>query len=142
MFPEDMVTAEDQIFNNAYFCHVNHYAYIDDCLYNYRIGNGGSLSSKANSQTLYSEKKNLINKRIFFDDCNVSRKEKILLEQFIFIAVRYNIIDDECIKYAIYDDWSNYTFFEKIKIILLKNHILLPFSIWAKMREIWRHKNV
>lgn len=141
-FPEDMVIAEDQIFNDAYLCHVNHYAYVDECLYNYRIDNGGSLSSKANLQTLYCDKKNLINKRTFLDDCNVSRKERILLDLLGFVAAKYNIIDNECIKYAIYDDWSNYTYFEKLKIILLKNHILFPFSIRAKMREFLRHKNV
>jgi len=134
-FPEDMTTAEDQMFNDKYFRYVHKYSYDNECLYNYRIGNSNSLSNKKNTQSFYSEKKILKFKRMFFDDCYVKDKEHILLNRLVFLAIRYNKIDNDCYKIAIYDNYEGYTFYERLKIYMLKRKIVFPFVLY---RHKWR----
>lgn len=134
IFPEDMVTAEDQIFNDRYFRYVGKYRYIDECLYNYRIGNSNSLSNIRNLQSFYSEKKNLKYKRMFFDDCSVKYKEHILFRCLAFIAEEYNKIDDECYEWAIYNEYEGYTLYERLQILMLKHKIVFPFVYRVKYR--------
>ncbi|WP_303841084.1 glycosyltransferase [Selenomonas ruminantium] len=138
VFPEDMVTAEDQIFNDTYFNHIDRYAYVDECLYNYRIGNDESLSSKINLQTVHCEKRKLKHKREFFDHYGVKDKERILLSYLYYYVFKYNDIDNECIEYTIYPEYDGYTFNEKMKILILKMKFLLPFIFMHRFRTAWK----
>ena len=79
---------------------------------------------------------------MFFDDCYVKDKEHILLNRLVFLAIRYNKIDNDCYKFAIYDNYEGYTFYERLKIYMLKRKIVFPFVYRHKWRLYKKIKNL
>ena len=120
LFPEDMVTAEDQMFNNMYFYHVNKYGYINECLYNYHIGDNKSLSNIISKDSFLSEKKNLKFMRKFFDDRNIVNREAILLGRLVYLIFKYKKIDIDSINNAIYKGRVMSAFINKVKLLIKK----------------------
>ena len=134
-FPEDMVTAEDQVFNYRYLSHVNKYKYLNECLYAYRKGNSESLASKIDDKSYYSEVKNLKFKRRFFDSFNVRYKKSMLLGHYIWMVERYKRIEDNCLKYIMYEDDDGLSLKDRIKLYILKNHLLIAILAMSRLKK-------
>ncbi len=122
LFPNDMINAEDQVFNYRYFRCVRKFQYTDGSIYYYRITNAQSLSRKKNNKALYSEYKNILLKRRFLDVCEVKYKELIMLEYAIRLLCQHGVIDDRLKKYIFYYQYP-YKGKNRWKFFLLKNNM-------------------
>lgn len=146
-FPDDMVTAEDQIFNYQYLKYVKKYKYIDEPLYIYMQRENISLSRVRTVQSFESEIKCINFKQDFFKDMNVLNKNKMLIEQLIYITTEYIKIDNRKNNFNEYkkrinrlnkisiDNTELFTKKEKLMYILLKNNCHKLIYFLGKLRS-------
>lgn len=158
-FPEDMVTAEDQIFNYKYLRYVKKYKYIDEGLYIYSHREDMSLSKLRTRISFASEIKSLMFKKSYFNEMHVLNGNKMIMEQLFFLVTKYINFDDEKNSFDKYKDRvlylekfipnnkDSFAMKEKILCILMKNKCIRSiyfFSILNMYRMKIRHylKNV
>lgn len=132
-FPEDMVTAEDQIFNYRYLKYVKKYKFINEALYIYSHRENMSLSRLRTKISFESEIKSLIFKETYFKEMNILKGNKMIMQQIFFLVTKYIYFDDEINSFNKYKDRviylekfipDNQKFFEtkeKNLCILMKN---------------------
>ena len=107
-FPIDMVTAEDQYFNNQYLKHVKKYKYIAEDVYKYKIrSNEQSLSKNVGENFFWSEIKILKNKIAFFEKYNTLKKEELINRYINAVLVRFSPFKSDEIKYDIFQKYIN-----------------------------------
>ncbi len=94
-FKEDMVTAEDQVFNYEYIRYVKSYKFVNKALYNYFHRKKTSLSMLRTKKSFVSEIKNILLKKVFFNDLNIFNADKLMMQQIIYIYTRYVVIEKE-----------------------------------------------
>lgn len=134
-FPEDMVTAEDQIFNYKYLKYVKKYKYINDALYIYSHRENMSLSKLKTKVSFDSEIKALMFKKCYFKEMRVLNGNKMIMEQVFFLVTKYINFDDEknnfdkykkrisYLKNFIPDKQDSFINKEKFLCILMKNNL-------------------
>lgn len=94
-FPEDYITAEDQIFNFMYLRYVKKYRFLNECLYFYRHENKDSLSSSKNYEAFISNIKKLNIEKIFLNEMNIENKEKIMGDDAVELIGGYVFLSNE-----------------------------------------------
>lgn len=92
LFPEEISTSEDQIFNFLYLSKVEWYGWAEDSEYSY-IHRAGTLSHQLTLQTLKNnitrlelEKKFLLEKKISFADNILGLSGVMLMKQFLYVS--------------------------------------------------------
>lgn len=135
-FPEDMVTAEDQIFNYRYLKYVKKYKFINEALYIYSHRENMSLSNLRTKASFEAEIKSLIFKETYFKEMNVLKGNKMIMQQLFFLVTKYINFDDEQNSFNKYKNRvvylerfipDNQEFFaikEKLLCILMKNQCI------------------
>ena len=94
-FYEDIVCAEDQIFNFEYYIHISKYVYIDKAYYNYYHRNNGSLSTIKSREAYSSEFRKLQIEREFLYKNNILKRSKLLNNHAIACIKRFITIENE-----------------------------------------------
>lgn len=94
-FPEDYITAEDQIFNFIYLKYINKYRFLNECLYFYRHENKDSLSSSKSYEAFISNIKKLKFEKVFLDEMNMENKEKIMGDDAVELISGYIFLSNE-----------------------------------------------
>lgn len=137
LFPINMRTAEDQVFNYQYYDYIHQYSYIDLPIYLYTRGNENSLSSMKEKQTFSDELVNLRLKKDFCKRHGVQNAGKILLMQIYFIIVRYYFMGAKNMNFSQYlwEDYEGDTYKEKIKIYFIKRKWYRFFISWETFKE-------
>lgn len=124
-FREDMVTAEDQVFNYEYFKFSKKYKFLNEPLYIYRRDVNNSLSSKVSSKAFSSEIINIKLKREFYDKYDPYDKFNELTSHIFGIALKFY---DEHKEFNyngyLYSDTGNMSLVIKFKYFLLKNNFI------------------
>lgn len=97
-FPINLITAEDQIFNQEYLKYVRTYKFLNKNLYNYYIRKNNSLSKSLSDRHFSSDVENLKMKKNFLINelPLVSKKEKniCLLKYTKFMIFKYLILEN------------------------------------------------
>lgn len=96
-FPEDYITAEDQIFNFRYLKYIKKYRFLNECLYFYRHENKNSLSSSKSYEAFISNIKKLKFEKVFLDEMNIENKEKIMGDDAVELIGGYVFLSNESI---------------------------------------------
>lgn len=94
-FPEDYITAEDQIFNFMYLKYIKKYRFLNECLYFYRHENKDSLSSSKSYEAFISNIKKLKFEKVFLDEMNMENKEKIMGDDAVELISGYVFLSNE-----------------------------------------------
>ena len=146
-FPEDMVTAEDQIFNYKYLSYVNKYKYLNEGLYIYSIRGNDSLSKIRTRASFESEIKSIIFKKSYLKKMNVLNENKMIMRHLIFLMTKYIYINDEenpffeykkrmiFLKKFIPEDQKEFSFKERLVCVFLKNEWILGVYIFSILRN-------
>lgn len=161
-FPVNLITAEDQIFNQEYLKYVRTYKFLNKNLYNYYIRKNNSLSRTLSDRHFLSDIENLKMKKNFLINelLLVNKKEKniYLLKYTKFMIFKYlileNISKDELKKMKIrlanikeivpLDDifTLNMNLKEYISIYFLKNNKwfgLYTIAFIRYLKTLWRN---
>lgn len=101
LFPTDVNTAEDQIWNFSYYKHISSYLYIDNALYNYFHRSKCSLSQLKNYQSYLANMNKLRIEKDFLINNNIENANEILtnhafglLRQFVLLSDHTNSFKD------------------------------------------------
>lgn len=141
LFPVNMRTAEDQVFNYQYYDYVHQYSYINLPIYLYTRGDENSLSSIKEKQTFSDDLINLRLKKDFCKRHSVQNAGKILLAQIYFIIFHYYFLGIQNMNFSQYlwDDYEGDTYKEKIKIYFIKRKWYSFFAYWETLKEKTRN---
>lgn len=150
-FPEDFVVSEDRIFNYMYFKFINKYTFINKLLYHYFRRGNISLSKNMTQETFIANVKRLEIQKNFFRDLDIKNKEKILINDVIYLLKAYMPVEKKN-KYNFYKKRvelinkileNEYEVInkkiknKKIKILiyLLKNNYVFPIYMYNKLMK-------
>lgn len=151
-FPEDFVVSEDRIFNYMYFKFINKYTFINKLLYHYFRRGNISLSKNMTQETFIANVKRLEIQKNFFWNFGIKNKEKILINDIIYLLKAYIPVEKEN-KYNFYKKRvklinkilkNEYEVMNKkiknkkvkILIYLLKNNYIFPIYVYNKIKRI------
>ena len=93
LFPENIVSGEDQIFNFKYYNFVRKYKFINKALYNYFHRENNSLSKIRTLKTFEMLKEKLYIERDFLETKKVKNRELILNNHIIDTVVNFSVLE-------------------------------------------------
>ena len=141
LFPEDMIMAEDQAFNDCYYELMGgEYRYIARSLYHYKHYNVMSLSKTPSIEAFRSDAKCLCLKKDFFSRCSVKNGDLLLNQQVVGLIRKYRfyipVNDFLLLAPAIKNPFCGVGYGNMITLYALKNRIVLPITIKKRMKSI------
>lgn len=146
LFPENIFSGEDQIFNFKYYRFVNKYKFINKALYRYFHRDNKSLSKIRTKQTFEMINKKLCIEKEFFDSLEVKNKDLIFNNHVIDTIVEFSVLSQynnsykdfkkriDILKGLLYKTkrYSNIKRFIAIKG--LENNIVLPIYFYCILK--------
>lgn len=146
-FREDIILAEDQIFNFDYYQYIDSYKYVDKSLYNYYHRNNGSLSVNASKRAFNSNLKKLKVEKEFYDKFQITNSNKILNDHTISSMQHFAVLNDNNDTYKdfisrieeliLFLDCQEKTISIKRKIclFLLRNRFYFAFYLYVILKN-------